>query len=195
VALLSLALIAVVGAAPAVHAITVIIKDSASCGAIGGTWDSLTSTCTFSGTYTLTSGNFIEVSPGTTLVINGGVINGIWIYGGTIYNYGIIEVANTAGYGIWNAGTISNSGTIKVANTGGIGIWNAGTITDVDCGTVTIVGSGTFLGNAIEYTGTCAPTKAVPEFPVSALGPLLITALLLPALLVMTRRFRRPLLQ
>jgi hypothetical protein len=192
--LLSLAVITVIGAVPAAHAVTTIIEDSASCSAVVGTWDPITSTCTLSVAYTLTSGNYIEVPSGTTLAITG-TSSGLWVYG-TVFNYGAIDIStsglNSYGIYIYPLGTISNYGTIDVANSGGNGIYNGGTITDVDCGTITFTDGGTFYGNAVQQSGSCAPTAGVPEFPVLGLGSLLITALLLPALLVIARRFGKP---
>ncbi|MDA4114991.1 MAG: hypothetical protein OK442_00375 [Thaumarchaeota archaeon] len=123
---------------------------------------------------------------------------------GSFTNSGTITIENSgsgsAGIVNFSAGIITNSGTITVDNsgTGSVGVANTGTITDLNCGVVVIIhtvsgGGGTYTGNPVEQSGSCN-TTGVPEFPtVSALSPLLLVGLLLPALLIASRRFRRPL--
>ncbi len=141
---------------------------------------------------------------GTITIENPGVFSEGLTNVGTITNSGTITVedSGSGSEGIYNPspGAIINTGTITVDNSGAgsYGISNSGTITDVNCGTLTIIvtlsgGGGTYTGNAVEQSGTCT-TTGVPEFPaVSALTPLLLVGLLLPALLIASRRFRRPL--
>jgi hypothetical protein len=86
-----------------------------------------------------------------------------------------------------NGGTITNAGPMSITDSGSID--NEGTIINTCSGTFTITGGGTFTGNPVQQS-VCPPASiGAPEFPVSALGPLLITALLFPALVVMKRRF------
>lgn len=116
---------------------------------------------------------------------------GIWNQeGGTITNSGTITVGNSAGTGIENdasVSTITNSGTIDIENSGGTGIENDAVIINTCSGTII----GTVTGNPVQQASGCPPVGA-PEFPVPALGPLLIAALLFPALVVMRRRLRVP---
>jgi len=147
------------------------------------------------GTFT-NSGTIIVENPGD---FSEGISNV-----GTITNTGTITIENSGSgsAGIYNytPGAIDNYGTITVDNSGAssYGINNqSGTITDINCGTLTIVttpsgGGGTYEGVAVGQSGTCT-TIGAPEFPgVSSLSPLLLVGLLLPALLIASRRFRRP---
>ena len=132
-----------------------------------------------------------------TGVINvdvGGVINnhnGIDVYG-ALNNYGTINQYDGAIYiGLYGgyAGTLNNYGVINQISFEGfaeITITGGGVLNNECGGVINNPSPG-----VIEGTVTQVACSGVPEFPVSALGPILLTGLLFPALLVMTRKFRR----
>jgi hypothetical protein len=130
---------------------------------------------------------------GTIDITNSGAGSyGIWT-DANILNSGIIDVENSgaASYGIFIFGaTITNecSGTITVENTlASYGIDNDGTI--INRGTIRIIDGGSVVGNPITPGQTCL---GIPQFPVlSSVGPLLLIGPLLPALFVLTRKFRK----
>ena len=131
-----------------------------------------------------------------------GVINE-WLSYSQFDNTGVLTNRGTfSSYsGFTNRGTFTNYGnmtneylTASITNEFGAAIYNFGTI-DAPYGKITSY-AGDFDnecgGVIIGYTGytqlTCPPIGA-PEF--TAIGPLLLTALVFPALLIVTRRFRK----
>ena len=102
------AIMSSIGAMPAVFASTTIDVNSSGCSAIGGSWNSSTSTCTLSSEYTINSGNILSIPKKTTLVMSFEIDN----YG-TMNNLGTF---NSSGVFYNYAGTLVNSGTIN--NTG-----------------------------------------------------------------------------
>ena len=128
---------------------------------------------------------------------------GIYISAGDFTNYGTIVIMNTSpgayqSIGIDNYESFTNFGTVDIANSGSLtyGIYNHGTITNSGTmqnsfpslgvtGTVFNTCGGVITGftDYIQQTG-CAPIGA-PQFP---LGPALLFALLVPALLVMRKK-------
>jgi len=101
-------------------------------------------------------------------------------------NFGALTNTGTIdnNYNLENSGTIENYGTIS--NTGNVA---AGDSFINECGgqLVGLWTSPWLLGSITQVA-----CSLVPEFPVAALGPLIITALLFPALLVMRRSFSTP---
>jgi hypothetical protein len=130
---------------------------------------------------------------GTIDITNSGAGSyGMWT-DANILNSGIVTVENTGNesYGIFIFGaTMTNecSGAITVENTlAGHGIDNDGSI--INRGTITIIDGGSIVGNPITPGQTCL---GIPQFPVlSSVGPLLLIGPLLPALFVLTRKFRK----
>jgi len=140
------------------------------------------------------TGSTYGIYSGIATITNTGIINvensgelGIYSISSTFTNTapGRIDVENTGAYGIDNNGPLTNTGTITVGPAPDA-ILNQATITN-ECGGV-INGPGTIVGGYTQVSG-CAPT-GVPEFPISGLGPLLLSAMLLPVLVIMSRRFR-----
>jgi len=139
---------------PVVHAASSITLDSSGCSAIGGSWDSGTSTCTLYSDLTVNSGDSFYVPSGTGLLItpytieNYGTISVDGRIGGdgSIANDGSLSVSNIGEISIttiFGSGTVSNDGMINVAAAGGSGtINNQGTI---DTGYFTIDASGEIL--------------------------------------------------
>ena len=134
---------------------------------------------------------------------NPGYLENRWDFenrGGTIDNSGTIENTGTGsgiGSDFWNDGTITNYGTIDnqatFENDGTID--NYGTISNphafyIEGNPIINECGGILYGSypAGGYTQVACP-PGVPEF--STFGPFLLTALVFPALLIATRRFRR----
>jgi hypothetical protein len=153
VSLLGLGALAMLGAAPAAHAVT----EPAYCSTLGGTW--LGSTCTFSSEFILSSGT-LEVTTGTTLLLDCSSCVGNLIFGSTgsllVDSGATVNVQSTGacayacfGIDLDGSGTsITNHGAINVdtsLNCTGpgecLGINNlGGTITNY--GTINIESSG-----------------------------------------------------
>ncbi|MDE1827425.1 MAG: cadherin-like domain-containing protein, partial [Thaumarchaeota archaeon] len=77
---------------------------------------------------------------------------------GPFNNFGLIVVENsgTGSTGIYNLVPMVNSGLIVVENsgTGNTGVKNSSTITDLNCGSVSVTGSGTITGNPDTPSGS-----------------------------------------
>lgn len=115
---------------------TTINIDSTGCGEIGGSWDSGSSTCYLSNSYTIGSGDEVLVPVGTTLNITSfGTIE--VQTGGTLFNDGTVDVSSGGGQvlstgliddalGIFNDyGLVASSGTLQVE----YGDFNVGSFT------------------------------------------------------------------
>jgi FIMAH domain len=151
--LLNFALLPALGLVPVVHAST---PEPAYCTTLAGSWDGTTSTCTFSGSYSL-SGT-LEVTLGTTLVIDNSGSHSSGINNtGTITNSGTILIENSGflSNGINNVLTISYTGTITNPTLGPI---TTGTINN--SGTIMIENSGE-SSNGISYTATLSNTGTI----------------------------------
>lgn len=142
------------------------------CNSNGGTWVSSVKLCNIGGTVTISSGNTLSILSGTRLSVGPH---------GTLNNYGTIAVGGILAI----AGTLNNYGTIS----GSGHFLNSGIINE-ECGSTTMsldANSGT-----VNPPTECS-ASGVPQFPAASFGTLLLIALLLPALLIMTRKFKRPL--
>lgn len=111
-------------------AASTILADEPSCTTIGGTWNSVTLTCTLTGTLTLGPSDTLDIAFGVTLINDGTITSS-----GAITNDGTIRNDPT--------GTITTSGSLL--NTGIIS--NDGTMTNDPTGTVD--NSGTILNNIV----------------------------------------------
>lgn len=92
-----------------VYAATTYTVNSSWCSGTGYSWDSGTSTCTLTTSYTLNSGDTLEIPSGTNLTVSGSTTN-VYDYG-TIYNYGNITINSgtiDACYMVVNYGNIVN---------------------------------------------------------------------------------------
>jgi hypothetical protein len=129
-----------------------------------------------------------NTASGKIYITNSGEL-GIYNVAGTVTDNGLISAENTgpSNYGIDNNGPMTVAGTLTVGSANDA-VLNQASITQ-ECGGV-INGPGTINGNPyIPATGcTVVP---VPEFPMAGFGPLLL-ALLVPALLVLSRKIRKP---
>jgi hypothetical protein len=129
------------------------------CSTIGGSWDGV-SICTFSGSYSFSSGT-LEITKGTTLVISnsGSETYGITVYSGgtlTVDSGGSITIDNsgTDSGGVLLYGTFTNSGAVTTENSavGSNGIWNYdGAFTS--SGTIMIENSGMEAYGIYNYPG------------------------------------------
>ena len=152
------------------------------CITIGGLWDDV-STCTFSGSYTLsstTSSGTLEITSGTTLVISnsGSETYGITVDSGatlTVDSGGAVTIENsgTDSGGILVYGTLTNSGTITTENAGmeAYGIYNYPGGTFTSSGTITIENSGTDSDGIInDITFTNSGTVTIENTAGTAYG-------------------------
>ena len=168
-------------------AASTVLSDAPSCTAIGGTWDSGTSTCTISGTLTLTPSDSLQIAPGVVLANHGTItssgaitnhgtifntLTGVFTSSGHVNNDGIVNncgLITFSGFALVNSGTINNCSPGIVTDT--IGITNTGTVTNqgkvTETGTVTNSGGkfvnfkGTFTNTGTFNTGSffdCAGT-------------------------------------
>ena len=134
--------------------------------------------------------------PGVVNVLSGGVIenyNGIDVYG-VLNNHGVINNNTAAIYiGLYGGytGTLNNYGVInqnsEVGGYAEITITDGGVLNNECGGEINNPSPGVIKGTVTEVA-----CSGVPEFPASSLGPLLLTGLLFPALLLAARKFRRP---
>jgi hypothetical protein len=152
--LLGLAAISMLGAVPVAHATTTTLDMTACTATLGGTWSS--GTCTLTTTYTILSGDTLEVPAGTTLTISGA--GSIVVDSGgslTVDSGGTVNVANSSisSESIDNQGTFTNSGTVNVAGSAVAlaGIFNEG-FTFTNSGTITINSGG--ISNAETFTNS-----------------------------------------
>jgi len=174
-AVLMISLVLVFGSAPPVHAATTIVLDSSGCTTIGGVWDIPTTTCDLVSSYTLNSGDVLDIPSGTTLFIpssstfhvvgtvnNDGDINNFYVVidDGTVNNSGVL--AENCGGTFTNFENVVNSGTI--INYGACtlnGVSFTGTFTNSGFGTITntalIVNYGVF-NNLGTIDDTCGGT-------------------------------------
>lgn len=150
-------------------------------------------TLTIAGTVNVTQ-LFGTLGTGVIKVDASGVINnfnGIDVYG-VLDNYGTINQHDGAIYiGLYGGytGTLNNYGIINQISVEGfaeITITGGGVLNNECGGVINNPSPG-----VIEGTVTQVACYGVPEFPVSSLGPLLLTGLLFPALLALTRKLRR----
>ena len=182
----------------------------------GGT---ITVTDTFSNDGTFTSSGTIDsispaISTSSGTFVNSGTIKGDGFSSdGTLTNSGTITIGTTGPaclcleggvltnlasgsieiYGdIFNFATIDNYGTITANPGSNITNFYSGTINDLCGGTLVIDQGATFTQQpgSIFTTQPYCSAPGVPQFPVAATGPLLLTALLLPLLLLTRRKAR-----
>ncbi|MCL4518177.1 MAG: hypothetical protein M1587_03170 [Thaumarchaeota archaeon] len=174
--LLGILTAAIIGSIPSVSA----TSEPQYCVTLGGSWNTTSAVCTFSGSYTLSFGASLQITPGTTLLINSSSNYGINITSnaflivapnssvvvensgnsigilnnGSMSNYGTITIQNSGTEGIQNSGSITNecTGIITIQNSGGAGLNNKGTLTNQ--GKIT----GTVAGNSVRQVSGCSPT-------------------------------------
>ncbi|MDA4119993.1 MAG: hypothetical protein OK436_05350 [Thaumarchaeota archaeon] len=156
---LALFVLLAVSTIPYAFALTTEISTSngsATCPAIGGTWNPITHTCTVSSDYIVAPGDTLQIDFGVTLLIspgpgaNGG-LGGISDFGGTggvgtsaltnsgaVLNFGILQVTGSVG-GVGGIGGVSSlnflcfsgaAGGGGGGGAGGNGIKNVGTISN-----------------------------------------------------------------
>jgi fibronectin-binding autotransporter adhesin len=158
---------------PFAYATTTSLDQATCTGAIypdlDASWDIPTSTCTLTSSYTILSGDTLEIPSGTTLAISTGgqisidsgstlaidsggtltigVAEGIYFVGGTITNSGTLTIENFIGeLGIsqnGSGGTIVNFGTLTIENSEpfSVGTYHI-VITNTNSGTINIVNTG-----------------------------------------------------
>jgi len=132
------------------------VSDGPSCGAIGGSWDGV-STCTVGFSTTIGSGEILTVSPGITLHIPFAIMQ----IHGTLDNYGTISAASNASFNVFGGGTLNNYGTVSINTTLGV----IGTLNNY--GTITINGGGfseIFNSGIINNSGTIQNNNTIRNF-------------------------------
>ncbi len=125
---------------------------------------------------TITNDGALTIPYSVSTLDNYGTLNNN--AGGTVTNEGLFT--NEADATVTNAGTITNEFTLT----------NDGTITDTCGGTLTNSMGSTYGGN-LPVTATCTIGAGVPEFPTFSIGPILLVALLFPAVLFVATRLGR----
>jgi hypothetical protein len=160
--------IILVGGLPTVNAATTITVNSAWCSGPGFSWDAGTLTCTVTGPQTIPAGDNLAIPSATTLTISGA---------------GSVTFSTTflISFLVGGTETVTNSNLVITLN----GVCSANTISSMLGGAT--LGSGTTI-----VSGTACTQTSVPEFPLSAFGPLVLVAALLPILVMMRRRFSSP---
>jgi hypothetical protein len=145
---------------------------------------------------------------GTINIKNSGTLYGL-DNGGDFTNSGTITVQNTgSNIGLGNIyGDILNKASSEIDIYGSVENYGFGSIDNY--GTIIVECGGAFTQvSADGYTPTFTPESGstftqdtscmqhigVPQFPISALGSVMLIAFLLPALLLISRKFRQPLL-
>lgn len=173
---LSLAIVSSPGSLPAVYASN---PEPAYCATIGGSWDGV-STCTFSGSYTLTTETF-DIASGTTLVFTACSVTCITVpSGSTLNNFGTINFQDTTGVtddGIFtNYNAMSATGTAPDIIIGGVGAvlnygCDANNINIDDTGTNSIINLGcvTTLGTQLSQN-PITPGSSASDTATLALG-------------------------
>jgi uncharacterized repeat protein (TIGR01451 family) len=132
------------------------VSDGPSCGAIGGSWNGV-STCTAGFSTTVGSGETLTVSPGITLHIPFSIMQ----IRGTLDNYGTITTDSNASFNVFGGGTLNNYGTISINTSLGV----SGTLNNY--GTITINSGGfseIFNSGIINNSGTIQNNNTIRNF-------------------------------
>ena len=157
------------GILPAAYSSTSIVLDSAGCASIGGSFSS--TTCDITTAVTLSSGTTLIVPSGDTLSVSGsGSLTSTTSLSVEYFSPGSISVSYSGSFGE-SVGSISTCPTVIISITGT---------------SVTFHAPSTVTSSSV----SCAASTGVPEFPLASLSSLLLMAMLLPALLIVGRKFR-----
>lgn len=132
------------------------VSDGPSCGAIGGSWNGV-STCTTAFSTTVGSGETLTVSPGITLYIPFSIMQ----IRGTLDNYGTIATDSFATFNVNSGGVLNNYGSISINPSLG----QSGTLNNY--GTITINSGGSseiFNSGIINNSGTIVNNNTIRNF-------------------------------
>jgi hypothetical protein len=161
------------GTIPISYATSTTVLDSAGCTAIGGSFSS--NTCDITGQVILPAGSALIVPSGDTLTVSIGS-------GSLGYADFSIEIftPGTANFVLVGGTSSTSSGSISTCAT------ETYTFTGTDRTSPVILPLSTFTSATVSCS---ISTYGVPEFPSASLSFVLLAALLLPALLIIGRKF------